>query len=193
MEARFRAGDYRLVTSNLTKLREYGRLGLPMAAEPGLDLPEVDGTPDEVMLHKSAAAGPGTVVEDTVLEIDGQPMVDIRWRLDEIAHLVGSRATFVVSLAANDGETVRVWRGVTDCTLVAPATVPQDAFGFDPFLAPDGAGGLSLHDLQLQGRKDEFSARARAVEALLSGDPVLEVALADIGPWQGGWQSGPKS
>ena len=179
---------YRLVSSNANKLAEYRALGLPLELAPGVDLPEVDGSPEQVVLHKSKAAGPGTVIEDTVLWIGGAPVVDVRWRLEELAALEGARVTFVVNLALNDGAHVMVWSGRVDGHLRSPESMPADAFGFDPFLIPDGAGGLSLHDLVLCGRKELFSARARAAYALLHEDAELMTALADIVEWTGGWQ-----
>jgi inosine/xanthosine triphosphate pyrophosphatase family protein len=180
--------NLRLVSSNQRKLAEFRELGLPMAVAIGQDLPEVDGTPDEVILHKSVAAGAGTLIEDTVLEIDGVPVVDIRWRLGGLDRSEGSRAAFVVSLAMNDGNTVRVWRGRTEGVLRSPETIPPGTFGFDPFFLPDGADGLTLHDLVLQGRKTAFSARARAVTFLLTEPPLTECPLEAVETWTGSWQ-----
>lgn len=182
-------GAYRLLSSNPRKLEEYARQGLPLALASGEDLAEVDGTPDEVIIRKSESAGIWTVVEDTVLEIDGRPVVDIRWRVDELAGLDGAAARFSVSLAANNGTEIRMWRGHVDGMLRVPSQVPIDAFGFEAFFVPDGGNGLSLHELDAQGRKDGFSARTRAARALVSQPPALEVTLSELEPWTGPWQS----
>ncbi len=77
-----------LVTSTKNKLAEYRSFGLDnLAIAEGVDLPEVAGSPDEVIIHKAIAAGEGRIVEDTVLFIDHRPVVDIRWQLDSLAEL----------------------------------------------------------------------------------------------------------
>jgi inosine/xanthosine triphosphate pyrophosphatase family protein len=177
-----------LTSNNPGKLAEYRSMGLPLRTAPGPDLPEVDGTPEEIAVHKAVAAGPGTLVEDTVLEVDGQLMIDIRWRLGELGSREGARAVYHVSLCANDGEAIRIYRGRCEGTLLSPAVEPPDAFGFDAFLVPDGSGGLSLYELARLGRRAEFSARARAAEAFMADDAAFEVALGDVEPWTGGWQ-----
>lgn len=180
----------RLVSSNDRKLAEFAEMGLPMDMAVGVDLPEVDGTPDEVIVHKSVAAGAGTLVEDTILFIDGVPVVDVRWRLGELGNAEGASSTFIVSLALNDGESVSVWQGRVDGRIVSPGGVPQDSFGFDAFFVPDGSGGIDLHSLALCGRKHEFSARARAVRSLLERAPDLQFEITEVQPWSGSWQGG---
>lgn len=179
-----------LLSSNPKKLAEYRDFGLSISISRGDDLPEVDGSPEDVILHKSLAAGPGTLLEDTILEISGKPVIDIRWKVGELDASEGAHATFVVSLALNDGFSIRVWRARIEGTLSSPAEMPQDAFGFDPFFVPHGAEGMTLHELTLIGRKSEFSARALVVQSLLTGNPIMEAEIDDIPPWTGKWQGG---
>ena len=51
-----------LVSSNPRKLKELARYGLELDLRSGDDLPEVDGTPLEVAIHKAKLAGPGAVM-----------------------------------------------------------------------------------------------------------------------------------
>ncbi len=181
-------GDHALVTSNAGKWREFARLGL-RSGRVSLDLPEVEAGPVEVALHKSRAAGPMTLVEDTSLDVEGASVgVNVRWLLDSVAALEGRRATWRVLLAANDGRSVRVSEGVVQGRIARPGG--RGGFGFDPVFAPDGHGSLTLADLEAAGAKDSASARASAVRALVAGvSPVADVALADIPAWAGPWQA----
>ena len=177
-----------LVTSNARKLREFERFGLSLSLAFGVDLPEVDGDADEVVVRKALAAGADRIVEDTILEINGEPIVDIRWRLDEAAQLDGAPARWVVSLGLNDGRSIRVYRGAVHGTISGGGPAPADAFGFDPFFVPSGCD-LSLYMLDRLGRKDEYSARRLACEAMMADRAVLVRPLHQITAWTGGWQS----
>ena len=63
----FKLTDLKIVTSNPKKLKEYNDFGLDITAEVGKDLPEVDGSIDDVIIYKSLDAGINKIVEDTVL------------------------------------------------------------------------------------------------------------------------------
>jgi inosine/xanthosine triphosphate pyrophosphatase family protein len=177
----------KLVTSNPNKLREFRELGLDLDIAPGLDLREVQGTIDEVIIHKAKEAGAGLVVEDTVLMVNGEEIVDIRWRIREFAQQEGTQAQWVVSLGYNDGETIRVYRGVIHGHLVN--RVPREgSFGFNPYFIPQSSQ-LTLDELDVLGRKRDYSARSIAATELMAGRPVIQVALADVTEWTGPYQN----
>ena len=179
--------DLTLVTSNPRKAEEFRRYGLNLAVAAGRDLPEVQGTITQVIVHKAIAAGAGRVVEDTVLRVDGRPIVDIRWCIDRLGAHAAAPCEWVVSLGVNDGTRIRIHRGVVRGTLAKPSTVPADAFGFDPYLIPEGAD-VSLYELERQGRKDEFSARRAAALSLISGRAAYTRIIAKVPPWAGAYQ-----
>jgi len=174
-----------LVSSNDKKLAEFRRLGLDIQIKKGLDLKEVQGTPDQVILYKALDAGKDMVVEDTILVIDGEEVVDIRWKLNQIK--TAKDAQWVVSLGYNDGEHIHVYRGVITGTLVKTDNAPSDAFGFDPFFIPNGSY-RTLYDLNHIGKKDQFSARRIAAKELLDSRPVLRMKISDIPVWNGEYQ-----
>lgn len=178
-----------LVSSNAKKLAEIKRYGLNLELRPGLDLPEIEGTPDEVITHKAIAAGVGAVVEDTILTIQGVPVIDIRWRLEELSDLTGVPAQWIVSLGHNDGESVHLYRGTVDGLLACPNAlrVREGSFGFDPYFIPEGQT-QSLDDFEVMGQKDRFSARRLAVDQLLNHMPVASFSLRDIPAWTGAYQ-----
>lgn len=180
-----------LVSSNPRKLAEIQRYGLNLDLRPGLDLPEVEGIPDEVIRHKALAAGEGAVVEDTILAIDGQPVVDIKWRLAELADHQEVPTQWIVSLGHNDGTHIHLYRGVIEGVLRAPkepGSVRAGAFGFDPYFVPQGET-RSLDELEQQGLKDQFSARRLAVEHLVNRQATQTWAIADIPAWTGRYQA----
>ncbi len=80
----FKTMDLTIVSSNPKKIKEYNEFGLHIKAESGLDLPEVDSNIDDVILYKSLDAGTNKIVEDTVLEVEGVEIVDIRWKIKEM-------------------------------------------------------------------------------------------------------------
>lgn len=177
-----------LVSSNPKKLNEIRRFGLDLELRPGVDLKEVAGTPDEVVFYKAQAAGPGAVVEDTILVVDGEPVVDIRWRLDDIRKTPGISAQWIVSLGYNDGKFVHLFRGKVNGHLISPSVCSANAFGFDPYFVPDGAIH-SLAELEHFGQKDRCSARRLAVEQLMAATPMCSRPLADLPVWEGAYQA----
>jgi inosine/xanthosine triphosphate pyrophosphatase family protein len=176
----------KLLTSNPSKLAEFARFGVKIEIAAGPDLAEVDGTPDEVILHKSLAAGPGTVVEDTILIIDGKEVVDIRWKISELTDSANAR--WMVSLGYNDGNSIHVYRAFIDGTIRADVVVPDDAFGFDPYFFP-GVAHQSLYDLNKVGLKDLFSARSFAIQDLRDDIPDFSVKISNIPAWTGKYQN----
>jgi inosine/xanthosine triphosphate pyrophosphatase family protein len=176
-----------LVSSNAKKLAEIKRYGLDLDLRPGVDLPEVEGTIDEVITHKAIAAGAGAVVEDTVLIVDGQPVVDIRWRLTELGAHQDVPVQWVVSLGHHAGNDIHLYRGVIHGVLRQPSCRRDGVFGFDPYFIPEGET-RSLDDLEQIGKKDDFSARRRAVEQLINHQPFASFPVKTVQTWSGQYQ-----
>jgi len=172
-----------IVTSNTKKLKEYNDFGLNIKAKPGKDLPEVDSDIDDVIIYKSLDAGINTIVEDTVLIVDGVEVVDIRWRIKEMNE--DNPATWVVSLGLNDGKKIKVYRGYINGMLVKKDDIT--GFGFDEYFVPFGTD-MTLGELDRIGKKPEYSARKIAVENLLEGNLYFDIDINDIVEWKGGYQ-----
>lgn len=179
----------RLVSSNPRKLEEFRRFGMGIEVAAGHDIVEAHAESEMVAVYKAIAAGAGSLVEDTILVIDGEEFVDIKWHVENLDGAEECR--WVTTLAFNDGEAVRLYRGEVRGHLVRPVRVPADAFGFDPWFVPCGADARTLYELEAEGRKDLYSARYRAVEALLSGNLFSEHAVDAVPAWQGAWQAAP--
>jgi len=172
-----------IVTSNPKKLKEYNDFGLSLKAKVGKDLPEVDSNIDDVITYKSLDAGINTIVEDTVLVVDGKEIVDIRWRIKEMNE--NAPATWIVSLGVNDGVKIKVYRGYINGMLVKKDDIT--GFGFDEYFVPYGTD-LTLGELDRIGQKPEYSARKMAVENLLEDNLYFDVNINDIKEWKGNYQ-----
>jgi len=174
-----------LISSNDKKIAEFRRFGLDLKIKKGIDLKEVKGTSEQVIVYKSLAAGKDTVVEDTILIIDGEEVVDIRWKIDQLT--TAENCQWVVTLGHNDGEMIHIYRGIIDGKLVKPDQPITNAFGFDPFFVPNGSY-RTLYDLEKIGKKDDFSARHIATKQLTLKQPTFSQRIKDIPAWTGDYQ-----
>jgi len=181
--------DYKLVTSNEMKLKEFNSFGLDLTIEKGMDLPEID-TPNavDVIIYKSRDAGKGTIVEDTTVSIDGVSMTDIKFKLSELAYHEGASITWSTYLAKNDGESVHIYHGCSIGKVKIPDFVPNVKHAFDPYFVPNGET-RTLFELNQLGLKSKYSARLFAVESLMKKQSVGIVALDDIAEWEGEYQA----
>jgi inosine/xanthosine triphosphate pyrophosphatase family protein len=182
----------KLVTSNKFKLAEFKRFGLELKIAEGLDLEEVDGTPLEVVTYKALAAGEDNMVEDTILIIDGVEVVDIRERIAELNDLIGKDAIWKVSIACVVGDELHTCSAEIKGYINVPLTNPDDCFGFDAFFFPkiNNSKGYSLHQLEMAGKKDDFSARKNCITDFLKHDNNFESKLINSIPkWKGGYQN----
>lgn len=177
---------FTLLTSNDDKIREFSRFGLStLSFAKGQDIEEIDGTPNEVIVYKAIEAGAMCIVEDSVVLIDGEPMVDIRWRLANLGCVVGKLIDFEVRLGVNDGTHIHVFTGRTSGRIVEPRG--EGGFGFDPFFEVDGTG-MTLAELAGTGLKDANSPRRAAVDRLLSWDVDLSADIRSTPSWTGPMQ-----
>lgn len=181
--------EFTLVTSNEYKLKEFRRFGLEeLTIEKGRDLKEVESDEQTVIMYKALEAGEGRVVEDTSLTVEGASIgVNIRWLLDNLAEYTGRKAVWQVYLGLHTGQTIEIYCAKIHGYLTSES--PDTAgFGFDSFFVPNGTH-LTLRELELSGRKDDFSARKDAVHKLLNGDTEKVVSIKDIEEWTGMYQN----
>ena len=170
-------------TSNSQKIKEIKRIFPDVNIVDGSDLPEVSGSYKEVITYKSLDAGKGFVVEDTILEIDGVEVIDIKWN-HEYKLKTCQQVCWRVSLGYNDGTSIKVWTGTTNGIIVEPTV---DGYGFDPYLLPDGYD-ITVSQLDNENRKDEVSPRKKALLSLQNRKPDFEVLISDIPKWTGNYQ-----
>lgn len=177
-----------VVTSNMNKFLEFKEiLGDELKIEKGLDLKEVQSDSLTVIFHKSADAGDGYIVEDTLLVIEGREVVDIRYKINELQNMDKVvEATWIVNLGYNDGQYIYVFE--SEIKGVLKPSDALESFGFDPYFYPEGQS-LSLDELAKRGRKLEYSARNRAVIRMLNGEFSHGIRLEELKKWEGDYQS----
>lgn len=181
--------DFVIVTSNDQKIAEYARFAGPnLKVAPGPDLPEVLGTPDEIIIHKALMAGEGCMVEDAIMWIDGEAHVDVKWKIPALLrgeYPVGAKLVWEVRLGVLHKGTVYAYLGQTFGTLQA---FDVAGLGMDPVFNVDTVN-KTLARLCEEGRKDEFSARRFAAVNVFESTPYLAIHQDDIQPWQGQYQN----
>ena len=170
-------------TSNKQKIKEIKRILPNVNIIDGIDLPEVAGTFQEVIIYKALDAGKGFVVEDTILEVDGKEIVDIKWNQEDKLKKC-KNVCWRVSLGYNDGETIKVWTGITNGIIVEPTI---DGYGFDPYILPDGYE-ITVAQLDKENRKDEVSPRKKALINFKNRKPDFEIVIKNIPKWTGNYQ-----
>lgn len=159
--------QYFLATSNRVKIHEYNLYGLPYEGKAVPDEPEPYSSIEEIAAYKSFKAGPGAICEDTSLWIEGADVgVLVKYLEHDLSEYIGRRTSFIVALSANDGVLNRVFRAQVDGTIVENKF--PDAYGFDGWFVPDGID-ITLHEMDLLGKKDLVSARKKVVDKFNSG------------------------
>ncbi len=170
-------------TCSKDKLLEFTALFLKynkLLTSSAVDLPEIKATPIEVIVHKASNIGPGILVEDTSLDVEGTDIgINIKWLLDNLKDLKGKKAVWRVLLGFRQGDLVYVYEGAVKGKIVNKTG--NSEFGFDPFFLPEGS-----QKTLAQEKPDSVNARALAVEALYKGNPL--VILPIIMEWDGPWQ-----
>jgi len=179
----------KLVSSNETKLKEFQRILPEMEILKGLDLKEVQGTPEEVIIYKSLEAGKGTVVEDTILIIEGEEIVDIKWKIQELKKLPKGntiKASWQVMLGYNTGNKIEIYKGIVNGIIIPESK--DEGYGFDPYFLPDGSA-VTLAKLEDKGNKDRFSARTNALVNLKMKRKEKVLRTKTIPKWTGKYQN----
>jgi inosine/xanthosine triphosphate pyrophosphatase family protein len=175
---------WKLNTSNQGKFLEFQKFFAKYSIElisTHEDLKEIEADPITVVTHKASQLEEETLIEDTILEVEGYLMgVNVKWLLNHLNELVGRKAVWSVYLAYRKGDTVNIYNGNVVGQIVKPIGV--GGFGFDPFFQPIGTT-----ETLAQSKPDYCNARALAVEALINDDKFsCEQAIYN---WDGPWQN----
>jgi len=189
-----KTNNMKLVTSNTNKRREFKRIlddiGMDIPVVQGEDLREVQGTSEQVITHKALDAGKDNVVEDTILIINGEEVVDIKFKLQELKQLkTCPRATWRTSIAVDTTErddTIEVFVGEVNGIIIPDST--DEGHGFDPYFLPDGSD-VTLAVLDSEGKKDKFSARYKALRDFAHKAYHNQWKHYEIERWTGKYQN----
>lgn len=174
-----------LFTSNKNKLKEFQKAlkGLDIVAKKGKDLPEVVADYITVSLYKSKDAGANTIIDDTILVVDGEEVVDIRWKLDDLKS--GSKAEWITTIAHNDGKEINLYIGKV-VGYIDTSKFVEDSFGFDSVFIPIGEQKTLT---ELGNKKDKYSARINALNKMKKGKSDIVKELSDLPNWTGRYQN----
>jgi inosine triphosphate pyrophosphatase len=170
------------VTGNPKKLEEVQAIlgsAIPIEGR-AVDLPELQGEPDEISREKCKLAaqqidGP-VIVEDTCLcfnALKGLPGPYIKWFLEKLGHeglnrlLAGfedksAYALCTFSFAASADAEPITFEGRTDGRIVLPRGPPH--FGWDPIFQPDGFD-QTFAEME-KATKNDISHRRKALNQL---------------------------
>jgi hypothetical protein len=180
-----------LSTSNKNKIKEFKRFGLTFDIMKGKDIKEVNGSIEEVILHKALDSGEGILVEDSVLIINGEEVVDIRWKIKELSTMENVDIKWVVSLGILDQGFVYIYKSEIICKLIDNLNendIPEDSFGFDAYIKPLDSD-VSFYHLDQQGKKDLYSPRNHVVHNLLNKRYFAKVSAKQVPKWTGTYQN----
>jgi inosine triphosphate pyrophosphatase len=176
------------VTGNKKKLEEVVRImgtGLPYTIQNRrIDLPELQGEPDQICREKCSLAaervGGAVITEDTSLcfnALNGLPGPYIKWFLDKCGHdglnriIAGwedksAYAQTIVGFCPGLGQEVVTFEGQTSGHIVPPRGDLD--FGWDPVFQPREGGGNKTYAEMSKEEKDSISHRSRAFLKLKS-------------------------
>lgn len=177
-----------IVTSNKSKRAEYLRFGIPgLRVEDGPDIREVVGTADEIITYKALEAGEGRIVEDAIIRLDGEPMIDVRWKIDALRngeYPLGAEIVWEVRLGLLQDGKVYIYYGALTGEL---CQCLEDGFGIDPVMYIQSEQ-MTLATMDRIGTKDRISPRRVAMQALIDQKPNMVIDANTVDPWTGEYQ-----
>ena len=171
-------------TSNVGKQKEFRaifekfKVSLNITTIP---LREIDASPLQVIAHKASQLKEGTVVDDTILDVEGSKDFGamVKYSMASLSQWRGAKATWSVHLAYQEAGMVHVFLGQVSGIIVQPRGTA--GFGFDKYFQPADTPNTLAED-----KPDRYNSRFLAVENLLRGQPfkVLDKITGWSGPWQ---------
>lgn len=162
------------------------------------ELREPLSNPMTVILDKSKTAGDNTIVEDTYLEVEGEVIIDTKYRLEELSKRHGT-ARWVTLLAHNNNGIINVYQGVISGMLF-PCETFDPEFGFDDFFYPSliesvGLPTLNKCDVSYSYMREneprlytEFSPRYKALLSFARRNFIFSCFTHQVKEWEGEWQ-----
>lgn len=175
------------VTGNAKKLEEVrailaaGGSDLPEVVSRKIDLPELQGEPDEISAEKCRLAaretGGPVMVEDTCLcfnALGGLPGPYIKWFLEKTGHAGLNNILAAYSDKSAYAQCIFSFTPGPDCEPITfdgrtpGKIVPargDNAFGWDPVFEPDESGGKTYAEMD-KDAKNQISHRRRALDKL---------------------------
>ena len=185
----------KLLSSNENKLKEFKRIIPEIESIKGIDLDEVKADADTVVLYKAKDAykiakenglgkNEGIIVEDTILEINGEEVVDIKFsKIYKKEDFQDVDAKWLVRLGLAINDKIYLFKGEIIGKIINKER--GEGFGFDPYFIPEGSSKTLA---ELGAEKDNYSARKKALLAFKENNYYLEKDINDIPEWVGEYQ-----
>lgn len=182
-----------LGSSNPGKIKEYTSFGLNLKSKAIPDLSEVLGTDEEVIIYKTLAVEENTLVEDTSLTIEGFDVgVNIKYLTEELKtnpKYHNAKATWTVFLGVTQEGILYLAKGEIKGHINFYKSEPiNPSFGFDSVFVPEGIE-KTLHELNKENLKENFSARKLAITNLLNNNFYKTLEAKQIPAWTGSFQT----
>ncbi|KRX09239.1 hypothetical protein PPERSA_05908 [Pseudocohnilembus persalinus] len=174
-----------LVTGNKNKLAEFQKLLGEAVTNQAVDLPELQGEPEDIAKEKCRLAfkqiGKPVITEDTSLCFNahkGLPGPYIKWYLDKLgpqglSEMLDSYqdktgyAQCIIAYMKQEFSEPLVFVGKVDGSIVRPRQKEgEKAFGWDPIFEPKESNGKTFAEME-KSEKNLISHRGRAVEKLV--------------------------
>ena len=193
-------GNFSISTSNLKKIEEIKRTS-NISINQGLDLPEIKSDDSLlVALHKAIDYYNHTgieqsFIEDTIIEIEGKPITDIKFTFDTIKDnlldYLGKSVSIKTTMACVTNNKVLY---IVDSINGVIDFKGDDGYVFDPFFFINHSGIYkSFAQLDKEGLKHLFNPRNKIlfkINDFLNGDlDINYVNINSIPKWNGQYQS----
>lgn len=181
-----------LGSSNQSKIKEYQEFGLNIKTKTIPNLKEVDGSELEVIIHKTKDLNEENVIlEDSSLHVENASVgVNTKWLLNELKNnplYDGRKTVWNIYLGLIQNNKIYIF-----CDNIHGKICQKKkndlAFGFDSIFIPDGTD-KNLYELKLEGNKELYSARKKAIMNLINNKPEKIIDCSSVSNWVGSYQN----
>ena len=168
-------------SSNSKKIKDVNRLFPKLPTKLSVDLPEIIDSAFNTILYKTLLSNENEIIEDASVEIDGNLIIDIKWKLETITH--EQTGVWYVYLGVKNNNKIYIYKAEQTGVFKAPdkenINSEQVVFAFDTYFKPDGSVE-TFHELKLKGLSDKFNVRKMALDNLFNNTSVNVVEIDDI-------------
>lgn len=174
-------------SGNSAKVSEFSELfakrGLKLKEIMQTDLPEIQASDIEVIIHKaSQLPEEGVIVEDSALDVDQANIgVNLKWHMKNIESYIGRKAKLHSLLAYRANSAVFVFKRTVEGCLVEPRGPQITGSRLYAYFQPNGSDKTLAEKLH-----DEVNPRALALNDLIGRN--FSLCAKPISRWRGDWQ-----
>lgn len=176
-----------LRTTNKFKIQDYKAMNFPnILIMNGIELKEVIGTIEEVIIYKTLEAEIEELVEDATLRINGKEFIDMKYQIKEIDKKhKNEKVELIISIGLNLKEEIKIYYGIVEGYLFETEKIDiSNGYDINNHFIPAG------YDKPLYMIKDflKITPRYIALSKILNNTPDLILQKKDIKVWKGEYQ-----